>query len=143
MHDEPEAAREDPFAGASGSSCIFLDNLRRESRMGGAASGWQVENLPPRGPGLQTSLQRCNMRRFVVRPWLALILGAVVLDNAPVDGQDKFLDKITQALPDKAPAQPKQPRKLLIFSKTAGFRHSSIPVGIKAITMMGDKTGAY
>ena len=56
---------------------------------------------------------------------------------------DKFLDKITQALPDKAPAQPKQPRKILIYSKTAGFRHSSIPVGIKAVTMMGDKTGAY
>src|SRR5262249_32262016 len=27
--------------------------------------------------------------------------------------------------------------------RTAGFRHPSIPVGIKAITMMGDKTGAY
>src|SRR5205807_8026638 len=54
-----------------------------------------------------------------------------------------FLDKITKALPEKAPAQPKQPRKILIFSRTAGYRHDSIPVGVKAITMMGDKTGAY
>ena len=40
---------------------------------------------------------------------------------------DQLLDKIVKALPDKAPAQPKQPRKILIYSKTAGFRHSSIP----------------
>lgn len=59
------------------------------------------------------------------------------------NAQEKFLEQITKALPEKAPAQPKQPRKILIYSKTAGFRHSSIPVGIKAITMMGDKTGAY
>jgi type 1 glutamine amidotransferase len=79
-----------------------------------------------------------------MRAGLAVVLGAwVVLGAAPASGQDKLVDKITQALPDKAPAQPKQPRKLLIFSKTAGFRHASIPVGIKAITMMGDKTGAY
>src|SRR5262249_15837661 len=41
------------------------------------------------------------------------------------------------------PAKPKQARKLLIFSKTAGFRHDSIPIGTRAIIMMGDKTGAY
>ena len=46
-------------------------------------------------------------------------------------------------LPDKAPAAPKQARKILIFSKTAGFRHGSIPIGARAIAMMGEKTGAY
>lgn len=77
------------------------------------------------------------MPRFVV------MLLAVLLSSDFAVAQDKFLDKITQALPEKAPATPKQPRKVLIFSRTAGFRHSSIPVGTKAITMMGDKTGAY
>src|SRR6266496_2469116 len=85
---------------------------------------------------------RCTMRRSIVPTFLVAAL-AFLLAGLPVAGQDKFLDKITQALPDKAPAQPKQPRKILIYSKTAGFRHPSIPVGIKAITMMGDKTGAY
>lgn len=80
------------------------------------------------------------MRRFLSS--LASVL-ALLLVGGTAAAQDKFLDKITAALPDKAPAQPKQPRKVLIFSKTAGFRHSSIPVGVKAITMMGDKTGAY
>jgi type 1 glutamine amidotransferase len=67
----------------------------------------------------------------------------MVLTIEPVSGQDNLVEKVTQALPDKAPGQPRQPRKLLIFSKTAGFRHDSIPIGIKAITMMGDKTGAF
>jgi type 1 glutamine amidotransferase len=67
----------------------------------------------------------------------------LLLDSVPARSQEKFLDKITKALPEKAPVRPKQPRKILIFSRTAGFRHDSIPVGVKAITMMGDKTGAY
>ena len=56
---------------------------------------------------------------------------------------EKYLDRITKALPDEAPAKPKHKRRLLVFTKTAGFRHSSIPVGVKAITMLGDKTGAF
>src|SRR5262245_13655527 len=54
-----------------------------------------------------------------------------------------LLEKIKAALPEKAPAKPMQPRKLLIFSKTNGFRHGSIPAGAAAITLMGQKTGAY
>lgn len=73
----------------------------------------------------------------------ACLVAALALSASAVAAQDNLVDKIQKALPDKAPAQPKQPRKLLIFSKTAGFRHDSIPVGIKAVTMMGDKTGAY
>ena len=84
------------------------------------------------------------MQRSTLRAVPALAVAALIgISSVPVFGQEKFLDKITQALPDKAPVQPKQPRKLLIYSKTAGFRHSSIPVGVKSITMMGDKTGAY
>lgn len=59
------------------------------------------------------------------------------------DDNNPFLDRINKALPDSAPAKPAQRRKLLIFTRTDGFRHSSIPVGVKAITMLGDKTGAF
>jgi len=76
-------------------------------------------------------------------PLTVIAVGILCGWSAPVSGQDKTADKIMQALPDKAPAAPKQPRKLLVFTKTAGFRHGSIPVGVKAITLMGDKTGAY
>ena len=56
--------------------------------------------------------------------------------------QDK-IDKISAALPAKAPATPQKARKVLLFSKTNGFRHGSIPVGVKSLTMLGEKTGAY
>jgi type 1 glutamine amidotransferase len=51
--------------------------------------------------------------------------------------------KVAEAMPDAAPAKPKKDRKVLIFTKTNGFRHSSIPVGVLSLTMLGEKTGAY
>ncbi len=53
------------------------------------------------------------------------------------------LAKIEAALPEKAPATPKKPRKVLVFTKATGFVHSSIPVAAKTFELMGKKTGAY
>lgn len=53
------------------------------------------------------------------------------------------LENITAALPEKAFVKPKKERKLLVFSKTNGFRHASIATGKIALTEMGKKTGAY
>jgi type 1 glutamine amidotransferase len=85
------------------------------------------------------------MQRFIFRAALAAFAAAlVVVVDSPVSAQKQPpVEKITQALPDKAPAQPKQPRKVLIFSKTNGFRHGSIATGARTIILMGDKTGAY
>jgi type 1 glutamine amidotransferase len=52
-------------------------------------------------------------------------------------------DKIAAALPAEAFAKPAKARKLLIFSKTAGFRHESIATGKLAFTELGKKTGAF
>ena len=72
----------------------------------------------------------------------ALIVNALPSLNArPPSEQD--IEKIRAALPEKAPAKPKSPRKILIFSKTNGFRHGSIETGAKSITMIGEKTGAW
>jgi len=51
--------------------------------------------------------------------------------------------KIKAAVPAKATAVPKQPRKLLVFSLCNGYTHSSIPYGKKVVEIMGKKTGAY
>jgi uncharacterized protein len=53
------------------------------------------------------------------------------------------MEKITAALPDKPYATPKKPRKLLVFSRTNGFRHASIATGKLAFTELGEKTGAF
>ena len=47
------------------------------------------------------------------------------------------------ALPEKAPAKPKQPRRVLVLGKAAGFVHSSIPIAARTIEEMGKKTGAW
>ncbi len=47
------------------------------------------------------------------------------------------------ALPASAPAKPKQPRKVLVLCKAAGFVHSSIPLAARTIEEMGKKTGAW
>ena len=53
------------------------------------------------------------------------------------------IKKVEAALPAKAPAKPKKARKILIVSRCEGFVHKSIPLGVKAIQLMGEKTGAY
>ena len=47
------------------------------------------------------------------------------------------------ALPDKAPAKPKQARKVLVLAKAAGYVHSSIPLAARTVEEMGKKTGAW
>lgn len=55
----------------------------------------------------------------------------------------EMVAKVKAALPSAAPAKPKSSRKLLVFTLTKGYRHSSIPIGAEAIRLMGEKTGAY
>jgi type 1 glutamine amidotransferase len=79
----------------------------------------------------------------------ALLVSATALSCAagqqPPVKQPKPMDveKVEKALPTSAPAKPKKQRNLLVFSNTAGFRHSSIELGARTLILMGDKTGAY
>ncbi len=50
---------------------------------------------------------------------------------------------MTAALPDKAPARPAKPRKVLVLAKAAGFVHSSIPLAAKTVEALGTKTKAW
>lgn len=56
---------------------------------------------------------------------------------------EQAVEKIRAAAPDKAPAKPAKPRRLLVFTLCRGFRHGSIPYVSKALQLMGEKTGAY
>jgi len=84
------------------------------------------------------------MKRLVLAVGFLALAAFFLAPAERATGQpEDMVKKVTDALPDKAPAAPKAKRKVLIYSKTQGFRHSSIPIGAKAIAMMGDKTGAY
>ena len=78
-------------------------------------------------------------------------LAAVLPQPAPAAGRgvqnqvpnDADVQAMMAALPDKAPAQPRQPRKVLVLAKAAGFVHSSIPLAAKTVEALGNKTGAW
>jgi type 1 glutamine amidotransferase len=53
------------------------------------------------------------------------------------------VEKMMAALPDKPSVKPKQPRKVLVLAKAAGFVHSSIPLVARTMEEMGKKTGAW
>ena len=53
------------------------------------------------------------------------------------------VDKMMAALPDRAPAKPLAPRKVLVLARAAGWVHSSIPLAAKTIEALGAKTGAW
>jgi type 1 glutamine amidotransferase len=77
--------------------------------------------------------------------WAACGVLAGMLWGANCRGEvpAELVERIREALPAKAPVAPKQPRKVLIFTKTNGFRHDSIPAGAEALKLLGEQTGAY
>ncbi len=67
--------------------------------------------------------------------------GAAAAQNQTPNPSD--VQAMIAALPATAPAKPKQPRKVLVLGKAAGFVHSSIPLAARTIEEMGKKTGAW
>ena len=61
----------------------------------------------------------------------------------PQTPEPAHVQAMLAALPATAPAKPKQPRKVLVLAKAAGFVHSSIPLAARTIEEMGKKTGAW
>lgn len=55
----------------------------------------------------------------------------------------EVIAKVEAAAPAKATVQPAKPRKVLVFTLTKGFYHDVIPIGAKAIEIIGKKTGAW
>jgi type 1 glutamine amidotransferase len=61
----------------------------------------------------------------------------------PASLPEDLVAKITEAMPDKPPAAPLKPRRLLVFGLTRGFWHGSIPIAARTFEIMGEKTGAF
>ena len=72
-----------------------------------------------------------------------LSIALVLLTGLSVCRAETLDARIGRALPEQASVEPRQPRKLLIFSLTQGPWHESIPAAQRAFEMLGDATGAY
>lgn len=75
----------------------------------------------------------------ITLPIVALIGTLALAQQAKPD----MVEKVKASVPKAAPTKPKAKRSVLVFSKTMGFRHSSIPIGIESMKLMGESTGAY
>jgi type 1 glutamine amidotransferase len=98
----------------------------------------------PRGPATAVAVCAAIL--------IAGILGGARAQPAPGGGRggpqnqtpkDSDVQATIAALPDRAPATPKQPRKLLVLAKASGYVHSSIPIAARAVEEIGKKTGAW
>jgi type 1 glutamine amidotransferase len=92
--------------------------------------GWAAE-WDATGKGLTPQQVREGLDRALPRPQ----------QNQTPKPED--VAAMVAALPDKAPATPKKPRRVLVLGRAAGFVHSSIPLAARTIEEMGKKTGAW
>jgi len=75
---------------------------------------------------------------------LALTCGASAVRAAETAAGSNERDLIEAAIPARAFAQPRKPRKLLIFDRNVNYGgHASIPTANLAFELMGRKTGAF
>lgn len=76
---------------------------------------------------------------------LVAVIALIAVAQNPVSEKAPAgaLEKISAALPAEPYAKAKKARKLLVFSKTNGFRHESIATGKIAFEELGKKTGAF
>jgi len=95
--------------------------------------------------------QKTNKTR---RDFLRHVIATAGLVAAPCDWlttgtvraslDSKNRQRIEAAIPTQAFAQPRKPRKLLIFDLNVGYGgHGSIPTANTAFTLMGERTGAF
>ncbi|MGA2115932.1 MAG: ThuA domain-containing protein [Bryobacteraceae bacterium] len=61
----------------------------------------------------------------------------------PQTPKPEDVQKMMAALPDKAPAKPLHPRRVLVLCKANGYVHSSIPLAAKTVEALGTKAGAW
>ena len=123
------------LAAACAASLLFVCTIALRAQQGAATPAQPVAVPPPQ-----------------VRPATADLPASLAGRGRPqsiengVQIQLPLLDDVVameDALPDKAPATPKKPRKVLVLAQARGFVHSSIPLAAVTVKAMGDKTGAW
>ncbi len=86
---------------------------------------------------------RIVLKSVLVGLCFTLLAGTAGEALAQKEVKPEVIEKIKAALPKTAPGKPTMGRKVLIFTRTKGFRHGSIPTAAKSLAMLGEATGAY
>jgi len=84
------------------------------------------------------------MHKLITHILLAACLSAVSYGKAPAfELSQEWKNTVAEKAPKSPVAEPKQPRKVLIFSLSTGFKHWCIPHTEAVIKILGDQSGAY
>ena len=88
---------------------------------------------------------RSQIKQCARALWTAALAGIVLwnIENSPAAVPADQIQKMQAAAPETAPVTPQKARKLLVFTLTKGFRHSSIPLAAEALKFMGQNTKAF
>lgn len=73
----------------------------------------------------------------------ALSLAFAQHDDAKFEVSADKIAKIDAALPEKTPVPVRKKHEILVYTRTTGFRHGSIPVGVETMKRLGEKTGLF
>ena len=88
-----------------------------------------------------------NVRVYLFVSLVVLMVVSLVrvapLSAAEGEPSAEEIKKMQAAMPARPRVQPAQPRKVLVFGRSWGYKHSAIPYGAKAFEIMGQKTGAF
>lgn len=74
---------------------------------------------------------------------LAIILTFLFFGNIWAQPTEEELNKMKQALPEKLFVPAKKTYRLLVFSRTEGYRHACIDYGKKMLQLMAEKYGLF
>ncbi len=53
------------------------------------------------------------------------------------------VEAMMAVLPERAPAMPRRPRRVLVLGRSTGFVHATIPLAARTVEELGKKTGAW
>ena len=84
------------------------------------------------------------MRKLITYFLLAACFAAVSYGKAPAfELTQEWKDKVAEKAPKMPTVQPKEPRKVLVFSLATGYKHWCIPHTEAVIEILGEQSGAY
>lgn len=83
---------------------------------------------------------KINIKLLTLAIILTSLLFAVEIVGQVTAAQEA---KILKSIPSNVVKKTKKKHRILVFSRTEGYRHDAIPFGNKAIELMGKKTGAF
>ncbi len=82
------------------------------------------------------------MRLGLIVTTVMLLTPVSLLGQDPVPSAEEIA-KMRAAMPTRARVPAWKPRKLLVFSRSWGYKHTARPYGVKAFEIMARQTGAF